>query len=282
MKRTLGSWFQRNAHSPFRRAYFWLLRHVLGVFGKSQQVYFMNINGHPFKRVVFLDTRLAAEVEHNLLQFSNERMFPTLIHRHENELLLDFVKGDAFNPEEFRHRQAFLQFMQSLYKRGREETVVDSGPSMRQLTIDLDFLVRCGVLQSELQASLLSAAQAVTPETLALGWDYVDPVRKNFIIQSDQLMAIDVESLAHGEPVGSGLVAATLHWLSNEQLFELLSEIDAESRDLVLQLPFLAIAYPVGWCKRKILQGKRNFVPRARLETRGELARQLASYSSNH
>ncbi len=282
MKRMLGSWFHRHANSPLRRCYFWLLRRLFGVFGKRQGVLFVDINGYRYKRVVFKDTLQASSVQTNLMTFSDAGLFPKLIDRYENELLLEFVEGESFDPEQASHRAGFVGLMQALYTRDRDQATVDSDQWLLQLNTDLDFLVRCGVLESDRHHALMQAVLPLVPDTLVLGWDYMDPVSKNFVFHDDRLMAIDVESIASREPIGTGLVAASLHWLSDDGLGKLVSEFDQAPADLLRQLPFLTIAYPVGWCKRKILQGKHNFLPKAGLETRVELAQQLADYASNH
>ncbi|MEM7055156.1 MAG: hypothetical protein AAF446_11535, partial [Pseudomonadota bacterium] len=113
---------------------------------------------------------------------------------------------------------------------------------------------------------LLGLAQRIQPDRVLTGWDYVDPVTKNFLLTSQKLVAIDVESLVSATPLGTGLAKAQLHWLDDAKLDSLQHRIHQQSGpDILPQIEYIALCFRVAWAKRKLLQGKRNFIERARL-----------------
>jgi hypothetical protein len=269
MKARLGSLFQKNAHSLPRRLYFEWLRRWRGVFDKRQRVYFVRIGGKRFKRVVFGDSAQAEAVADALGAFSGEGRFPDLIHRHENELLLEFVDGRPFDPADTSDRARLAAFMAELWRRAPVETSRDRTGLDRRLAVDLRFLGDAGVLDSARRAALAERAAAVAPETVLTGYDYVDPVTKNFVItaespglkQAPKLVAIDVESLGAGQPLGVGLAQASLRWLAPGDVPVMASQVaEAGGPDIDAQLDYIRIITTVGWTKRKFLQGKTNFI----------------------
>jgi len=269
MKYRLGSLFQVNAHSWARRAYFAVLRLFFGVFGKRQSVHFVRINGTRYKRVVFGDSHEAVLVEQALGVAAPLNAFPPLIDRHENELLLGFVEGRAFDPARPEDRELLGTFLGRLYAVQPEET--DSGALARRLEIDLGFLCQAGLIDTALANGLRNTAARLRPESVITGLDYVDPVAKNFVIAEDgHLCAIDVESLSAGQPLGMGIAKAGVHWLDPEARPELLRAAErAAGFTLSNQLPYLELCFRVGWTKRKLLQGKQRVI-------RIELLRELA------
>lgn len=284
MKRLLGTGFHRNAHSPLRRAYFWFLRRFVGVFGKTQRVYFVNINGRRHKRVVFSDSAQAVQVEQALQQFADSGYFPSLIYRHENELLLDFIDGEAFDPDNRQHLALLGDFFADLYSRDAVEIPITSSLLPRSLEIDLRFLQRSAVIGSDTEQRLLALGHELQPDCIITGWDYVDPVSKNFLIvdrsANPSVAAIDVESLAASMPLGSGLAKAQMHWLADEGLAFLLGRLQrGTGRSIAEQMDYVGLCFRVAWTKRKLLQGKRNFIQRARL---ADLADRFQRDASNN
>ena len=146
MKARLGSLFQRNAHSPLRRLYFRWLQRWRGVFAKRQSVYFVSVHGKRYKRVVFGDSAQAAEVEDALDAFAGTGRFPPVIYRHENELLLDFVEGRAFDPDDPADRARLAGFLAGLWQRALTERPRAELPFDARLAVDLDFLVQARVI----------------------------------------------------------------------------------------------------------------------------------------
>ncbi len=269
MKARLGSLFQSNAHSLSRRLYFWWLQRWRGVFAKRQSVHFVRVGGKRFKRVVFGDSAQAAEVQAALDAFAGSGRFPPLVHRHENELLLGFVEGRGFDPEDSSDRARLARFLADLWRRAPEEAARSALPFDARLRTDLEFLVTAGVLGEERAASLVGRAEAVAPDSLLLGHDYVDPVAKNFVIAGDarggrdgaRLVAIDIESLRADQPLGAGLAQASLRWLAPGDVAVMASQVtESGGPDIDAQLDYVRLITTVAWTKRKFLQGKTHFI----------------------
>lgn len=263
----LGSFFQKNAHSKLRRMYFAVIRRLSGVFSKRQAVYFVDINGTRFKRVVLGDSYEAVLVERALAGAPGRARFPQLIHRHENELLLSFVEGRKFDPARASDCNALAAFFGALYSADRRGG--SSGNLWRALEIDLEFLVTAGLFDPGLKASLLERACELRPAEIQVGLDYVDPVAKNFVMDGDSIVAIDVESLRRDVPLGTGIAKAGVHWLARDAMGDFIDRVsDASGFTLRGQQPFVELCFRVAWTKRKLLQGKHRAI-------RFELLREL-------
>jgi len=251
----LGSLFQKNAHGWPRRLGFALIRRLTGVFGKHQSVHFVAINGRRYKRVVFGDSYEAARVANALATEPGREHLPALIHRHENELLVDYVEGRPFEPERPDDRVALAAFFGALYRQPRSTIALD-GPRER-LAIDCRFLRDAGLIDARLGDALLDRAAELEPAELMVGLDYVDAVAKNFVFADDRVVAIDIESLRDGEGLGSGIVKAGLHWLRPEWRDAFVAAVERDAGvTLGGQLAWLELAWRVGWVKRKLLHGK--------------------------
>lgn len=255
----LGSFFQTNAHSKLRRMYFAVVRRLSGVFSKRQAVYFIDINGTRFKRVVLGDSYEAGLVERALKTAPAPARFPQLIHRHENELLLSFVEGRRFDPSRASDRNALAAFFGALYRADRRG---ESSRSLwRALNIDLEFLVTAGLVDSDLKASLLKRADKLRPAEIQVGLDYVDPVAKNFVMDGNSIVAIDVESLRRDVPLGTGIAKAGVHWLERDAMDDFIDRVsDASAFTLGGQQPFVDLCFRAAWTKRKLLQGKHRSI----------------------
>lgn len=259
MQFRLGSFFQKNAHSLPRRLYFAILRRLFGVFSKRQAVYFVDINGKRFKRVVLGDAFEASLVESALLAAPAGARFPPLIQRHENELLLGFVEGRRFNGEKTSDRNALADFLGALYSVGHDCVAPDR--LQRALETDLEFLVDVGRVHRALGEALLALAEQLRPAEIRTGLDYVDPVEKNFIIHGDALHAIDVESLQQHTPLATGIAKAGIHWLERDDTPAFVARVEqAAGISLTTQLPYIELCFRAAWIKRKLLQGKHRSI----------------------
>lgn len=261
MKLRLGSWFQKNAHSLPRRLYFAWLQRWRGLFAKRQSVHFVAIHGQRYKRAVFGDSFQAAEVEKALDAFGGRRRFPPLVHRHENELLLGFVEGRAFDGTDTSDRARLADFLAELWQRSPVERARCDLAFDVRLAVDLELLTQARVIDGAKARALAERAQAVAPETLWLGYDYVDPVTKNFVVEKERLVAIDVESLQAEQVLGTSLAQASLRWLAPSDVAIMASQVaECGGPDIDAQLDYVRLVTTVAWTKRKFLQGKTHFI----------------------
>jgi len=265
MNYRLGSLFQKHAHSTLRRGYFRWLQAFSAVFAKRQAVRFVTINARRYKRVTFGDSFEACQVEQALSAAAALECFPRLIHRHENELLLDYVPGAPFDPRDAGQRARLAEFLGRLYRLAPD--TVPGAPLARRAGIDIEFLETAGVIDDRLAGALSAALEQRCPGHLTCGLDYVDPVAKNFVVGDDRVIAIDVESLRADQPLGLGIAKAGVHWLAADARDAFVAQVEqAAGVRLVDQMPFVELYLRVGWTKRKLLQGKRRAIRIALLE----------------
>ncbi len=248
----------RHAHSPGRRLVDFLRGLFVGGVGKSQRVYFVNVNGTRYKRVVFGDSALAAEAEAGLTACSSHVGLPTVILHHENELWVSFVEGRKVDPDSDTDRIALADFFAGLYRIAPRQVDLGQTAFHARLLTDLTFLSDAGILDAARSSALLARAEALKPSTIWLGYDYIDPVLKNFVINDDRLIAIDIESIGRDQPLGTVIAKSTLHWLEDgrDRFADLLIERGAP--DFRAQLDYVHLCFLAGWTKRKLLTGKRG------------------------
>jgi len=255
----------RPAHGLGRRLLdAWRGRFVGGL-GKSQRVYFVELNGQRYKRVVFGDSALAGTVVAAMRACAGRVELPQLVHHHENELWLEFISGAR--PDARADRAALAGFFASINQIEARQSRLAQTPWPAQLRTDLDFVRQAGVIDSRLHARLTDQAAAQQPEQVWLGLDYVDPVLKNFVLRENKLVVIDLESLARDSLLGIGLAKCSLHWLADD-LAEFTDQVVAAGApDLRPQLDYARLCLVAGWTKRKLLAGKRGRIQRRHFET---------------
>lgn len=245
------------------------LRHLLsaGWLRKSQQRRFVRVNGQICKRLLLRDSYLAAEFERNLEAFGPSEMFPPLITRFENEIWVEFVPGERLRRVDDRVMAAMAGFYGALYARAPRQVALAETPYADRVQRDLRFLHRAGLIDDGAWRDLAMVAEALAPARLWFGFDYVDPVLKNFVWRADngRLCAVDVESLVCDQPIGTGIAKAAVHWLGPAERADLLARLDPAVPDFQADLPFVELAFLARWTKTKLLTGKTHLVDPARL-----------------
>lgn len=262
-----GNPSQRHVHPLWRRLYDRMRPLFGGVVGKRQRAYFLTLHGHQFKRLILGDAWQAERIERELEQFEGENGFPPLVLRHENELLLGYVDGRPFDAADPADREALARFYAALYRKHPRRVAASTLPLTARFDRDLQFLADVGVLDQPDVPALQARATSLQPEQVWIGFDYVDPVAKNFIRTETGMVAVDVESLVSDEALGTGIAKARVHWLADAETGAFLDAITAAGGpDLAAQLPWVELCFLAGWTKRKVLQGKRRFVRPALLK----------------
>jgi len=258
---------QQPVHSASRRLLNWVRDRIFKGVGKSQRAYFVTINGHRYKRVVFGDSAQALEVASALEAYRDCVALPQLVLAQENEIWVRFVDGRRPDPGQASDWQALNDFFAALYAKGSYQTDLNATPIHQRLLIDLAFLRDSGVFTGKTQERLALAAERLKPEQIWFGADYVDPVLKNFVVNERGLHVIDIESLQSPVVLGTGLAKSGLHWLGQRQheFFErLLGQTGVP--DLRPQQEYVELSFIAGWTKRKLLTGKWSRVKAERFE----------------
>jgi hypothetical protein len=255
---------QRHAHSLGRRWFYGLRQRWRGAVPKSQQVFLVDYRGHRYKRIVFVDSCQAERVADSLLQGPLVDIMPRLVWQYDCEVWVEYLDGRSLDPQQLEHRAQLSAFFLRLYGGAlAQQQSVSPAAYAQQLDNDLWFLARAAVIDEAQQAGLRALGERCMPAELLLGYDYVDPVAKNFLMTSDeQLRVIDIESLLPDSALGTGLAKARLHWLHDPA--ELLSALAAIAPAVVAQQDFVYLCLLAGWTKRKLLMGKSGHVQPAR------------------
>ena len=129
-----------------------------------------------------------------------------------------------------------------------------------RLAQDLRFLNQVGILSDLLYERLCLAVEPLTPQQVWLGFDYTDPVLKNFVASQEggKLYAVDVEGIADGQLIGMGTIKACVRWLGEFQplFYEHLAAQGAS--DFQPYMPFVELCFLAKWTKRNFFEGKKK------------------------
>lgn len=256
----IGRIGHRPAHSLARRIWNYWRGWLIGGVGKSQAVYFVDHNGQRYKRVVFGDSRQAEIVEADLRAVPLKARFPRLIERHENEVWVEFVPGRRPDLADAADLDLLAGFFADLYAADSELSALAQTSCHEQLHTDLWFLGRSGVLTVERAAALTRHADDIKPDLVWQGFDYVDPVGKNFVVADHGLMAIDVESLQSRRLLGTGVAKCRVHAPGLNVGAFIRGVVERGAPDFSEQYRYVELCFLAGWTKRKLLTGKRRYL----------------------
>lgn len=244
-----------------RRARYLISRAVGNRLQNSQRTRFVTRNGRRFKRLILRDTALAAEFERNLDAFTGSPHFPLVAIRYEHEVWLEYVEGSPISAVDVPLVEKIADFYAVTYRRRSHAVPLAETSIPFRLRRDLRVLNRVGILSDTTQRALGSAADALAPESVWIGFDYVDAVLKNFVVtRRDEIVCgIDVESLRHGQLIGSGVVYALTRWLDpfRSVFFQRLF-LDESVPDFRPYLPFVELCHAAAWTKLYFFEKKRK------------------------
>ncbi len=229
---------------------------------KSQDLRFVTINGQRFKRLILRDSFLAAEIERRLESFGPSDYFPGLVTHYENEIWVQFVAGRQLLEVDRQGMAKIADFYTAVYSRRPRQVAMADLPFIDRIDQNLRFLNQVGVLGDTARGHLEAVARRLAPERVWLGFDYVDPVLKNFVIASDdgRLCAVDVESLADEQLIGTGVAKACVHWLEPFRDDFLARLARAQAPDFQAYFSFVELCFIARWTKTKFLTRKPKFV----------------------
>jgi hypothetical protein len=181
---------------------------------KSQSVFLVDANGARFKRIILRDSYLASQIEEAMEQFGPSPSVPGFVTRYEHEVWVDFVAGEEPGITDQSLIGELAKFYATIYARAPREIASAGSIWIQRVGRDLEFLSRVGILTTAMVSDLNQAVTRLVPDKLLVGFDYNDPVLKNFIrTASGRLCGIDVESLVTEELVGLGVAKALARWM---------------------------------------------------------------------
>lgn len=228
---------------------------------KSNAVSFLEFADHRYKQVRFPSVAEARRVEAILCATHGSGLFPTLIHRLESTLWVRFVDGGDLDAGHPGHREALYRFFAGLY--GHQPRQVDfAATGIRdRLRTHIETLEEVGALDGDTARRLLDLAVDLEPDRVWLGLEYIDSLRKNFILADTVVVGIDIEAAWEGQLLGIGLAKSRLRWLDQAAgpILERLIELGAP--DLRGQYPYAHLVFLAQYSVQSLLRGKPDRVP---------------------
>lgn len=235
---------------------------------KSQDLRFVTINGHRFKRLILRDSYMATAIEENLGRFGPSDLFPPLVTCFENEVWVEFIDGPAIDRIDDGVVERMADFYHDVHARRPRQVAVDETAFVTRLRQDLRFLNQVAVLSDETYRALEDLAGRIAPSQVWIGFDYVDPVLKNFIVrpQDAGFCAIDVESLQDDQLIGTGVAKACVHWLEPYRAVFLERIAARGGPEFLPYFDFVELCLLARWTKTKFLTEKWKFVDPKRFD----------------
>lgn len=250
--------FSITQHSPFlwKRLRYWVSRLRGTRLQKAKSLHFVTINGQQFKRLILCDMHLACEMERNLERFRRYRIFPQVIIRYERELWVEFIEGTSITNVDHPVIEQLADFYRRLYAEAPRLVDTDDTLFPDRLDRDLHFLNQVGILSERTVGELRVSADKLRPKQCWIGFDYTDPVRKNFILnpKTASLCAIDVEGLVNEHLIGMGAAKALVRWLNphKEDFLRLL--VEKQVPDIQEYYRFIELCFLAQWMKRAFFE----------------------------
>ena len=227
---------------------------------RSKSVHFVTISKRRFKRIILRDCYLASEIERNLECFGASEHFPSLITRYDNEIWVEFIDGARIRKNDVNERfvEKIAELYATVYARRPRLLDVTEFPFPVRLHQDLRFLNQVRVLGDQIYQELDRTAEHLTPKQVWVGFDYIDPVLKNFVMarNSGQVYAVDVESLQDNQLIGTGVARARVSWLEAflDRFFDRLERKGVP--DFRSYFPFVELYFLARWTKMWFLEKK--------------------------
>lgn len=264
----IGRFNQRSLYSLGRRVGVALRRGWLNRFVRAKRVQLVELNGKPFKRITLADAWVAWRIARNLEVFRHFEIFPRLVAEVDNELLLEFVEGRALGSEaDASLVERLARFFGTIYSVDRRRVKTEETDFSDEVQRDLAFLRDVAVLERDAWKDLSASASASVPPEVWVGYDYLDPLPKNFVVvPGGRLVAIDVEEIAADQLLGGGLAKILFRW-SDVGRDDLLGALEAVAPlDLAPAMPFVELRFLAAWTKRAFLKGRAKLVDPKRFE----------------
>ncbi len=256
-----------NAH-PLRQRVLRTLRRLTGAVGvKTHEVHFVRVEGKLLKRIRFEKEGEAQAVEYALAAFGPSGDLPAFLRRDGREVWLEYVEGPPLDPAKHDGALLIIEFYSALYSGEVRRLDTAATPYPERLKDDLRWLESSSVLAASVTASIARHAASFEPSQLLLGFDFIDPVPKNFVIRDDRLVGVDAEALQTETLLGTGPAKALLRWLDipgDEMLTRLR---DSGGPDLSSQFAYANLCFRCSYARQKHLQRKSHLAPASIFES---------------
>lgn len=256
---------------PFKKRFRYFLSRLSGTrLQRSQNLLFVAMNGQHYKRLILRDSYIASTIEDNLERFGPSEHFPALVIRYEHEVWVEFIEGPTLRDREVDEQLVAMlaDFYAAVCSRNPRQVDLSETPFPDRLQRDLHFLRQMDLLTEETYRYLEALAQRLMPLQVWVGFDYIDPVKKNLVIARDsgRICAIDVESLLDGQLIGTGVAKAFLRWLEpfRAEFFDHLARPGVP--DIRPYYAFVELCFLAAWTKMGFLEKKWKYLDPAHFD----------------
>jgi hypothetical protein len=251
---------QRSGTAWLRRFRYRLSRLLGTRLQKSQRVYWVDLNGSRFKRIILRDSYLASRIEQNLEAFGASDRVPGLVMRYEHEIWVDFIPGTPLSDPSLEIVPRLAELYGHIHARRPRRVSLAETPFAERLVRDLRFLGQVGVLSAEALHELEAAVPRLAPREAWVGFDYTDPTPSNLVVAEDdgRLCAIDVESLEDDQLIGTGVAKALARWFEPHREALLAALAQTEAPDFATYLPFVELCFLASYTRMMFLEKKRR------------------------
>ena len=256
--------------SPFflKRVKYFLSRLFGTRLQKAKGIHFVTVNGYRFKRLILCDSYLACEIERHLETFTQFGYFPYVVARYEHEIWLEYVEGTPVRSVDEHFVINLAEFYSTVYGKNPILLKTVQSPFPDRLFQDLRFLYQIGVLTQTTYQDLQAAVPDLIPEEVWVGYDYTDPVLKNFILRTEtgRICVVDVDGLAENQLLGIGVAKACVRWLGPYQSLFFSSLAKQGAPDIQKYFSFVELCFLSKWMKRAFLEHDWKVIDSTRFE----------------
>lgn len=244
--------------SPFflKRVKYFLSRLFGTRLQKAKGIHFVTVNGCRFKRLILCDSFLASELEQHLGSFVESGYFPPIVARYEHEIWLEYVEGIPVRSVDEQFVLNLAEFYSTVY--GKNPILLNTKqlPFPDRLLQNLRFLHQISVLPQATYEDLQATVPDLIPEHVWVGYDYTDPVLKNFILRTEtgRICVVDVDGLAGNQLLGIGLAKACVRWLGPYRSLFFSSLANHGAPDFQKYFSFVELYFLAQWMKRAFLE----------------------------
>ena len=131
--------------------------------------------------------------------------------------------------------------------------MVPAAVVLASLLCHLRALSERGLIDENTAQQVDQYAHQVAPPVVAQGFDYVDAIKKNFVVSKGRAIGIDIEALLAEQYLGMGLVKAEYRGLIHTDQW--LEKHTSDDR-FIAQYPLVRVLFLVSYFDQKQAQGK--------------------------
>lgn len=221
---------------------------------KTHQVDWVIKAGQKAKRVTFQTKREADIVTHALETLAPLGCFPKLIAHQDQCVWVSFVPAQPTSDDPSDLISAFFQKLYG-HQVGKVVDEVSSDTVLEAFESNLDTLRASRYFNEDFLNQLALHCHRSRPETVCVGFDYVDAIPKNFVMSQGQAIGIDIDAIEANVLLGKGLAKAEYRSLMNAS-----AHLAAFDTRLVKQYPFVRLCFAAEYFCQKLAQGKKRHI----------------------